>query len=146
MRSSSCRSAYLNLKSQDRLLVPPKSGNARSTLSLERQVNELADNFGKYKESVDAQQKRMDEKLTRVLEVVSRLAPEGVTPGQAPPGRSASMSPAATDAKPFLCNPMPTAELISIVSKVVSEARNRVGKKRGGADDNSLKVGGNSID
>ncbi|KAG9085536.1 hypothetical protein FRC07_013350, partial [Ceratobasidium sp. 392] len=42
-------------------------------------------------------------------------------------------------AKSYLSNPVPTPELIAIVSKVVAGARSRVGKKKGGAEDNSCK-------
>jgi hypothetical protein len=42
--------------------------------------------------------------------------------------------------KPYLSNPSLTPELIESIQKVVSEARNRVGKQQGGSEDPSLKV------
>lgn len=138
--------ASTHVISVGRPLNPPKATSARSTLSLERQVNDLANKLEKYTESSDEQHRRADEKLTRLLEFVSRLGPGDVGSGQAPASRSASMSLVGPDAKPYLSNPKPTPELIAIISKVVSEARNRVGKKKGGADDNSMKVSSNLTD
>ncbi|QRW01120.1 hypothetical protein RhiLY_00117 [Ceratobasidium sp. AG-Ba] len=42
-------------------------------------------------------------------------------------------------AKPVLFNPPVTPEIAAIATKVVSEARSRVGKKKNGPEDNSLK-------
>jgi hypothetical protein len=119
-----------------RLLISTKPTNARSTLSLERQVNKLSNTFEKYKELSDQQHQHTNEKLTKLLEVVSRLTPDDVAFSGHAASHAASMTPVASDPKPYLSNP----ELIAIISKVASETRNRVGKKKGGTDDNSLKV------
>jgi hypothetical protein len=115
-----------------------KSTNSCLTLLLERQVNELANTFERYQESSDKQLQRTDEKLTRLLEVVSRLTPDGIA--STATSRASSLSPATPGPKLYLSNPVLTPEFIAIISKVVSETRSRVGKKKGGADDNSMKV------
>jgi hypothetical protein len=110
----------------------------RSNCLLERQVNELKATVEDYKSSSNEQHRRTDEKLTRLLEVVSQLAP--IESRSSTPGLFTPATAAVADTKSYLVNPLPTPELISIVSKVVSEARSRVGKKKSSAEDNSLKV------
>jgi hypothetical protein len=106
---------------------------------LERQINELTETFKEYKQTSEARQKTTDDVLTRILETVGRLESTGTAASQ---GSNASLSTPlnSSGAKPHLSNPTPTPELIAIISKVVSEARSRVGKKKGGLDDNSCKV------
>ncbi|KAB5589706.1 hypothetical protein CTheo_6843 [Ceratobasidium theobromae] len=99
--------------------VPTRQTYPRSNLSLELRVNEMAIMLESYKE------------------VMTRLAPGDLSSsGQA---MDRSMSSVAFENKAYLCNPMPTPELVALVSKVVSDAHSRVGKKQGGAHDNSLK-------
>jgi hypothetical protein len=61
------------------------------------------------------------------------------------PSRSVSIGPNHIDMRLYLSNPSPTSELVSIISKVVNEARSRVGKQKGGMDDNSLKVSNSRV-
>ncbi|KAF8604848.1 hypothetical protein BDV93DRAFT_555276 [Ceratobasidium sp. AG-I] len=102
----------------------------RSTLALERQINELTETFAEYKHASEAT-------LARILEAVGRIDP-AINPARAhTPFLTTSSSP--LDIKPVYSNPPPSPELVATISKVVSEARSRVGKKKGGADDNSCK-------
>lgn len=119
-----------------------KSTAVRSTLALERQVNDLAGAFDDFKSSSDEQHRRYDEKLTRLLDIVGRLTPMEDQASSGTPSRSVSIGPGPSpiDTRAYLSNPLPTPELVAIVSKVVNEARGRVGRKKGGAEDNSLKV------
>lgn len=124
-------------------LEPPpashKTHGGRSTLALERQINELTETFEDYKSTSEARHKSNEGRLVCILEAVTRWDTSS----------NLSLSRATTpfltttsnlvDIKPTFSNPMPTPELITLVSKVVSEARGRVGKKKGGADDNSCK-------
>jgi hypothetical protein len=103
-------------------------------------MNDLVDSFDEYKNDSEARHKSTDNTLARILETLHRL-----TPGNLPTVLQALAPSPSTDSirsenQTFLSNPTPTAELISIISKVVSEARSRIGKKKGGADDNSCKV------
>ncbi|KAG9085356.1 hypothetical protein FS749_004476 [Ceratobasidium sp. UAMH 11750] len=80
-----------------------------------------------------------DAKLDRILEAVNCLAPaNGLVPQVLGHPVLAASAPSEA-AKQYTSNPSPTPELIDIVSKVVSEARGRIGKKKGGTDDNSCK-------
>jgi hypothetical protein len=116
-----------------------KSTNARSSLVLERQINELAEMFDEYKQTSETRQRTTDNAFARILEAIGRLEPTGTTASQVS-NTSLSISLNPSGAKPHLSNPTPTAELIAIISKVVSEARSRVGRKKGSMDDNSCKV------
>lgn len=123
------------------VLVSHKATGGRSTLLLERQINELTETFEEYKATTEARHKSSEGQLTRILDVVSRLDPSN----PALPNSRASTPFLATsttllDVKPVFSNPVATPELVALVSKVVSEARGRVGRKKGGADDNSCKV------
>lgn len=118
--------------------LPQRVGQARSNLSLERQFNELKSTFEDFRNASIERERRANGKLDQLLEVVNRLEPNGSL-GSAP-GQHAPTAPAIPEAKNYLANPLPTTELVAIISKVVSEARNRVGKKRGGPEDNSIKV------
>ncbi|KAG9074291.1 hypothetical protein FRC06_010793, partial [Ceratobasidium sp. 370] len=114
-----------------------KFSNARSTLALERQLNYMTDAFDGYKNISDERHRLTDEKLNRILEAVTCWAPAN---NLAPQAQDLTTTTTPFDStKPYLSNPSPTPELIAIVSKVVSEARSRIGKKKGGADDNSFK-------
>lgn len=113
---------------------------------LERQLNELTGTFEEYKQLSEVRQKATDDTLARIYETVSRLESlkdTSVASQTSTPLLLASSSAAST--KPYLSNPTPSPDLIEIVSKVVSEARSRVGKKKGGADDNSCKVSNNFV-
>ncbi|KAG9093099.1 hypothetical protein FRC06_011673 [Ceratobasidium sp. 370] len=125
--------------------APHKLNSARPTLALERQINELLEAFGDHKSASDEQQRTVDERLgsmdnriTRILEAVTQLTAAGNTASQPPLSLSAPSTPSETT-KSYLSNPTPTPDLIEIVSKVVAEARSRIGKKKGGNDENSCK-------
>ncbi|QRV94933.1 hypothetical protein RhiJN_22951 [Ceratobasidium sp. AG-Ba] len=114
---------------------------SRSTLILERQINALATAQEEYKLSNDEQHQRTDEKLNRILEAVAQLSQSRTVTGNLTPvSRSITPSgPPGPEPKLYLANPAPTPELIAIISKVVTEARNRVGTKKGGTENNSIK-------
>lgn len=116
------------------------ASHPRSTLALERQINEMVDTLEKYTNTSEQRHKATDDTLSRILKTLDCLtAANNLTPFLTP-GVSPSASPSPPGSKPYLSNPAPTPELIAIISKVVSEARGRVGKRKGGADDNSCKV------
>ncbi|KAG9089974.1 hypothetical protein FS749_000914 [Ceratobasidium sp. UAMH 11750] len=125
------------------LAAPQNIPQPRSTILLEREMHALRDTFEDYKSSNDAHHRRHDEKLTLVYDIVSKLVP-GLIPAEnaSPVPAFHPLAPAnapVLNPKPYLSNPLPTPELIATISKVVAEARNRVGKKKGGPDDNSVK-------
>jgi hypothetical protein len=115
---------------------PHKTSGQHSTLALERQINEMADTIEKYTSASEQRQKATDDTLTQILATMDRLA----SANQSTALHTPFTSPAPAETKPYLSNPTPTSELTTIVFKVVSEARSRVGKRKGGADDNSCKV------
>jgi hypothetical protein len=125
--------------------APHKSNGARSTLALERQINELNGTFEDFKSANEQRQKTTDDTLACILEAVGNLTSANTTVPQAH-SPSLSTVPIPSENKPILSNPKPTPELITIISKVVSEARNRVGKKGGGMGGNSCKVSSKSND
>ncbi|KAG8738429.1 hypothetical protein FRC10_006847 [Ceratobasidium sp. 414] len=107
-----------------------------STLLLERQMNDLTGSFEEYKSASEEQHKYTDDTLVCILDAVHRLSSN---PSIAPQAPLFSTSSPVSETKPFLSNPTPAPDLIAIVSKVVAEARGRVGKKKGGPDENSCK-------
>ncbi|KAG8766625.1 hypothetical protein FRC12_006749 [Ceratobasidium sp. 428] len=120
----------------------PKASQGRSTIALERQLNEMTERLTDYMGSKDAQHQETQEMLARVLEAVNRMASAGspaYASGATPSQSTIPAAPIISDSNALRSNPRPTPELANIVAKVVSEARNRVGKKKGGAEDNSLK-------
>ncbi|KAF8603014.1 hypothetical protein BDV93DRAFT_508771 [Ceratobasidium sp. AG-I] len=114
-----------------------KANGGRSTLALERQINELTSTFEEYKNASEARHKFSEGTLTRILDAVNRLDSPGSASRTPTPFLATPSS--LIDIKPTFSNPAATPELIALMSKVVSESRSRVGKKKGGADDNSCK-------
>ncbi|KAG9092551.1 hypothetical protein FS749_015622 [Ceratobasidium sp. UAMH 11750] len=119
--------------------VLTKTTQARSNIALERQLNGVLDEFKSYASTNNAQHKQTHDTLAYLLEVVSRLVPSESMAFTPALGQPASASSVTLDSKPLYSNPAATPELIATVSKVVADARNRVGKKKGGSEDNSLK-------
>lgn len=117
-----------------------KASGQRSSLALERQINQMLDTLEKHISASEQQQKVNDNTLSQIFTTLERLTSANSPTIAQTLGLSPSTSPAPQGSKPYLSNPTPTPELISVVSKVVSEARGRVGKKKGGPDDNSCKV------
>ncbi|KAG9084987.1 hypothetical protein FS749_004775 [Ceratobasidium sp. UAMH 11750] len=118
--------------------VPHQSIRMHSSLSQERQINELIALMEEHWHLDEERYKAIDEKLTQLLAIMGRQMVSGDLGASTPilDQPAQNNTPAL---KPYLSNPSPTPELISIVSNVVSEARNRVGKKKGGPEDNTLK-------
>jgi hypothetical protein len=115
---------------------PHKTSGQCSTLALERQINEMADAIEKYTSASEQRQKATDDTLMQILATMDRLA----LANQSTALHTPFASPVPAETKPYLSNPTPTSELTTIVFKVVSEARSCVGKRKGGADDNSCQV------
>ncbi|KAG8727999.1 hypothetical protein FRC10_005421, partial [Ceratobasidium sp. 414] len=96
--------------------------------------------FEGYMSANEERHRSTDSKLDQILDTVNRLtAANGFVPQALNHLLSPTASAPSEAAKPYTSNPLPTPELIATVSKVVSEARGRIGKKKGGADDNSCK-------
>ncbi|KAF8594224.1 hypothetical protein BDV93DRAFT_515951 [Ceratobasidium sp. AG-I] len=117
-----------------------RPNSARSSLTLEGQINELAGVLEEYKHTSEERQKTTDNTLSLILETLNRL--ESTKHTTATSQALTNLLPTvsnSSNAGVLYSNPVPTPELIAIISKVVSEARSRVGKKKGGADDNSCK-------
>ncbi|KAG8696492.1 hypothetical protein FRC08_007114 [Ceratobasidium sp. 394] len=119
--------------------APAKSSQIRSTIAMEQQLNEIKSDFDDYKTLNNEQHKCTHETLAQLVEAVNHLASAGSVTSAPSSLTSFAPSPTVSSAKPYLSNPMPTPELIEVISKVVTKARNRVGKKKGGSEDNSLK-------
>ncbi|KAG8697373.1 hypothetical protein FRC08_006568 [Ceratobasidium sp. 394] len=143
LTASSGTMAHSHITNANPVPIPHTVTHSRSTISMERQMNTLATAWEEYKCSNDEQHLRADAKLTCILNLVSQLAPGSLVPGSVLPGGTSDPSSSVTTPVPslnsHLSNPSPTLELIEIVSKVAGDARNRVGKKKGGPEDNSLK-------
>ncbi|KAB5587918.1 hypothetical protein CTheo_8639 [Ceratobasidium theobromae] len=109
--------------------------HARSKIPWERQVNKLTTMVETYQELTNKHMQRTDEKLTQVLDIVNHLVAGNVIRGTQSMSRSMSPAVSPADNKSYFCNPMPTPELVEIISRVVADTHSRVGKK----SDNSLK-------
>ncbi|QRV95524.1 hypothetical protein RhiJN_23542 [Ceratobasidium sp. AG-Ba] len=111
-----------------------------SALSLERQINDLASGLEEYVTSNNERHQKTDDKLTYLTTIVEKLVAshaaqtQDVTPSPPLLGTLPS-TPAAI----VFTNPPPTAELGLLVSKVCSEARLRVGKKKSGPEENGMR-------
>ncbi|QRV92675.1 hypothetical protein RhiJN_20693 [Ceratobasidium sp. AG-Ba] len=132
----------LNSGSQSNSAEPTLQNQVRirSTLSLERQINDLSNGLEAHMTSTSERHQRTDDKITYLTTIVEKLIsdrpaqPQGVTSGPPP------TLPSAAPPNPIVfTNPSPTAELGRIVSKVCSEARLRVGKRKAGPEENGVK-------
>ncbi|QRV80056.1 hypothetical protein RhiJN_08071 [Ceratobasidium sp. AG-Ba] len=119
-----------------------QTSHVRSNVSFERQINMLATGLEDFMTSVDERHQRTDDKLTYLTTIVEKMISERAsqsqdfTPGSTPPPAMLLSNPS----EPLVfTNPSPTAELSSIVLKVTSEARSRVGKKKSGPEENGVK-------
>ncbi|KAG9119635.1 hypothetical protein FRC07_005263 [Ceratobasidium sp. 392] len=117
----------------------------RPSLMLERQVNEMTSTLEEYISAAAERSQEIQSTLSAVLATIARLEAQvsstqanvGVTPvvGTPPP----PPPPAGPSTSVDISNPPVTPKIVELVAKVVSEARSRVGKKKGGMDDNSCK-------
>lgn len=114
-----------------------RPNNTRPNLLFKQQINDLAGIFEAYKNVSEERHKTTNTTLNLILETLNHLEAANTSTAQVPGALICSVQP---DSKPLFSKPIPTPELIAIVSKVVSEAQSHVGKKKGGADDNSCKV------
>ncbi|QRV82676.1 hypothetical protein RhiJN_10691 [Ceratobasidium sp. AG-Ba] len=104
----------------------------RSNLALERQINTLSSSQEDYRRSNDEQHQRTDDKLNRILDIILEMSQScNLGESLAPRSASRSLTPldlSGLEPKSYLANPVPTPELIAVISK-----------KKGGSDNNSLK-------
>ncbi|QRV78266.1 hypothetical protein RhiJN_06281 [Ceratobasidium sp. AG-Ba] len=115
---------------------------ARPNILLERQVNKILGSLDDYKQTAEQRHSSVNGLLTRILTRIDQLEAIALvsnlsasqTPSIVP--SAALASPEDSDQSPF---PLPTTELIETVTRVVSEARLRIGKKKGGPDENLAK-------
>ncbi|QRV74707.1 hypothetical protein RhiJN_02722 [Ceratobasidium sp. AG-Ba] len=113
---------------------------SRNTIVAERQLNEIMDYLNAYSVANDAKHKQTQDMLSRLLEISEKHLPRSEA-NDDPQALAPANEPTAIDAgfKIMLSNPPVTPELAAIVMKVVGEARSRIGKKKGGPEENSLK-------
>ncbi|QRV82089.1 hypothetical protein RhiJN_10104 [Ceratobasidium sp. AG-Ba] len=113
----------------------------RTTISHERLMSELKDSLDSYRAANDAQHKKTQAEVNRLFEWIDqRIEYHSASTSQAHTQTQApTPSVENSVAKPVLFNPPVTPEIAAIATKVVSEARSRVGKKKNGPEDNSLK-------
>ncbi|QRV93058.1 hypothetical protein RhiJN_21076 [Ceratobasidium sp. AG-Ba] len=133
----------LNSGSQSNSEAEPTLQNQariRSTLSLERQINDLFDGLEAHMASTSERHQRTDDKITYLTTIVEKLISDRLAQPQGATSDPPPTVPAAAPLNPIVfTNPSPTAELGRIVSKVCSEARLRVGKKKPGPEENGVK-------
>ncbi|KAG8743115.1 hypothetical protein FRC11_014007 [Ceratobasidium sp. 423] len=111
----------------------------RSVFSVQRQINELSASVEELRRTNDSQHARTDEKLMHLLETVRKMVPAADKAPVPASAGSDSSEAGASNTKIGFTNPKPTPETITLVSKVVTETRLRIGKKKGNTDDNSVK-------
>jgi hypothetical protein len=113
----------------------------RSIVNLERQLNELSTSIEEYQRTNTKEHARVEQKVDQLVALVQQLSSASSVGSSVQTMSSARPVPSTgPNNKTDSANPKPTPELIDIIQKVVAEARLRVGKKKGGADDNSFKV------
>ncbi|QRV94938.1 hypothetical protein RhiJN_22956 [Ceratobasidium sp. AG-Ba] len=121
---------------------------SRPSLALERKVNELASTIEEFRATNTEHLKEIQSTLAAIRATIDRLeasvanaraASSSATPPPLLPPIYAH--PVLDDVKPtIMSNPPLTPDMSAIISKVVSEARSRVGKKKSGVpEDNSVK-------
>jgi hypothetical protein len=124
-------------------LAAGETARFRATISLERQINELAAAIEESRRANDEKHQRTDNKLDKLLIVVNSLQvvpTSSFVPATIPTSNSNSSGTDSSTTRPDLTNPRPSQELVEIVFQVISETRTRVGKKKNGAHENSFKV------
>ncbi|QRW12665.1 hypothetical protein RhiLY_11664 [Ceratobasidium sp. AG-Ba] len=122
--------------------LAPRLPSTRPNILLERQVNEMSESFDEYKQAAEQRHNSLNNTLTRILTRIEQLDAIALLSNSSA-SQTSPIVPSAASAPPENSNqdpfPSPTTELIKIVTRVVSEARLRVGKKKGGADENLAK-------
>ncbi|QRW10141.1 hypothetical protein RhiLY_09140 [Ceratobasidium sp. AG-Ba] len=106
--------------------VGSNSNASRSTLAMERQMNEMNDGLQDLKRTSEQRQMATDSTLAQILNAIQRLE-SASTPS--PTGFTSSTPP---DEKHDLSGLGITTGLAMMMSRVVSGSRSRVGKKKGG--------------
>ncbi|CCO36530.1 hypothetical protein BN14_10668 [Rhizoctonia solani AG-1 IB] len=113
---------------------------ARSTVASERQYNELKALVDDARRVGEEQYKDVNHKMDLVLLTLGRLeAMRSSHSDTIPPNPSIQTLSPLDDTQNYSANPLPTDELSRIVARVLNDQKNRVGKKKGGVEENSLK-------
>ncbi|QRV85914.1 hypothetical protein RhiJN_13932 [Ceratobasidium sp. AG-Ba] len=98
---------------------------SRTSLVLERQMNQLNDSFEGYWRDADQRYQDTNKTLAAILAAIKRLESASVEPSQAQ--TPTVTMPSGASSRIALSNPPPTPELVNIVSKVVAEHKSRIG-------------------
>ena len=119
---------------------PQETVRARSNISLERAVNDLAAQLEEQNRLAEAHRKEIDKKLNLILETIDRLVITQQTVS-APATESVEV-PLPPGTNPYLVNPPLTTELSDIITKVVGSVQSRVKseERKPSAKLNSLRV------
>ncbi|CCO36143.1 hypothetical protein BN14_10268 [Rhizoctonia solani AG-1 IB] len=118
------------------------TGRARLAVSSERQYNELKSLVDDARRVGEQQYHDVNQKMDLVLATLTRLESMRSSnhhPSNVPPDVTIQASAPLDDTRNYLANPPLTEELARTITRVVNDRKNRVGKKKGGAEENSLK-------
>jgi hypothetical protein len=110
-------------------------------VNVKRQLNELSTLIEAYQRTNTREHAHIEERFDQLLVLVQQLSSTSSvgSPVQTmPPAGPVPFT--VSNNKTDHTNLGPTPELIDIIQKVVAETHLCVGKKKGGADDNSFKV------
>ena len=110
----------------------------RPTISFERHIDTLTTSIEAGRKQAEERYDELNSKLDQVLATIHRL--EALYSNPASDVRPAPAPDSASIAQPEAANPEPTDELREIVTRVVNNARHRVGTKKSGPFDNAFKV------
>ncbi|CCO33671.1 hypothetical protein BN14_07756 [Rhizoctonia solani AG-1 IB] len=116
------------------------TSRARSTIASERQYNDLKALVDESRVAGDRKYQELDNKVDLILLTLNRLeAMQSPNPGVMFLSSTAQAPGPSEDYWSYPGNPSPTSELARIVSRVVASQKDRIGKKKGGNEENSLK-------
>ncbi|QRW01093.1 hypothetical protein RhiLY_09224 [Ceratobasidium sp. AG-Ba] len=124
----------------------------RSSLALERQMNELTGTVEEFRTANNEDLKEIQSTLAAIRATVDRLEAMVASANASASAASSSDTPPLllppiyalpppSNIKPVMTNPPLTPDLSATISKVVQETRSRIGKKKGNStpEENSIK-------
>jgi hypothetical protein len=117
------------------------TSRARSTIASERQYNDLKALVDESREAGEKKYQELGNKVDLILLTLNRLeAMQSPNQGVMPSSSTTQARDPSDNYQTYPGNPSPTTELARIVSRVVATQKDRIGKKKGGNEENSLKV------
>ncbi|CAE6438793.1 unnamed protein product [Rhizoctonia solani] len=138
--SKAAKSSTRPPSTQNQIDCLKDTSRARSTIASERQYNDLKALVDESREAGEKKYQELGNKVDLILLTLNRLeAMQSPNQGVMPSSSTTQARDPSDNYQTYPGNPSPTTELARIVSRVVATQKDRIGKKKGGNKENSLK-------